>query len=234
MREAEADREAPTYRARLRYRLPGLNPGEMEAGRLRAAQFNAIRGLEESLSRGDQRSLIQMATGAGKTYAAVAAVYRLLRYAKAQRVLFLVDRNNLGAQALAEFANFTTPDDGRKFIELYNVDQLTGSTVLASTKVAISTIQRLAMRLSGQELGNPADYTDISAFEEEERDPAATPVGVTYNSDLPPEAFDLIIIDECHRSIYGKWRPVLEYFDAHLEALPRLRWRRLSGSSIRT
>lgn len=219
MREAETDGEAPTYRARLRSHLPPLEREEVTTGRLRSAQFNAITGLEDALSRGDQRSLIQMATGAGKTYAAVAAVYRLLRYARAQRVLFLVDRNNLGTQALAEFSNFTTPDDGRKFIELYNVDLLTGSTVLASTKVAISTIQRLAMLLSGQEPGSPADYADTSAFEEAESEPYTVPVGVSYNAKIPPESFDLIIVDECHRSIYGKWRPVLEYFDAQLLGL---------------
>ncbi len=160
-----------------------------------------------------------MATGAGKTYVAVAAAYRLFKYAKAQRILFLVDRNNLGSQALAEFSNYTTPDDGRKFIELYNADQLTNSTVLTSTKVAISTIQRLAMLLSGQEPGDIADYTDLSAFEEEERSAPVAAINVTYSPRLPPEAFDLIIIDECHRSIYGKWRPVLEYFDAHLVGL---------------
>jgi type I restriction enzyme R subunit len=220
MREAEADGDARTYRARLRHRLPVLDyEEEVGRGRLRAAQFNAVSGLEGALSRGDQRSLIQMATGAGKTYAAVAAVYRLLRYARAQRVLFLVDRNNLGTQALAEFSNFTTPDDGRKFIELYNADVLTGSTVLASTKVAISTIQRLAMLLSGQEPGSPTDYDDPSTFEEAEGEPFTEPVGVSYNAKLPPESFDLVIVDECHRSIYGKWRPVLEYFDAQLVGL---------------
>lgn len=219
IREAEADPLAPTYRARLRERLPKLDYNEVSAGRLRSAQFDAVYGLEAALRRGDPRSLVQMATGAGKTYAAVAATYRLLKYAKAQRILFLVDRNNLASQALAEFTNYTTPDDGRKFTELYNVDQLTGSTVLASTKVAISTIQRLAMLLSGEEPGDPADYTDTSAFEEGERELLASPVSVMYSHVLPPEAFDLIIIDECHRSIYGKWRSVLEYFDAHLVGL---------------
>ncbi|MEU1921096.1 DEAD/DEAH box helicase family protein [Streptomyces albogriseolus] len=219
IREAEADAAAPTYRARIRERLPKLDPAEVAAGRLRPAQFEAVHGLEESLRRGDQRSLIQMATGAGKTYAAVTAAYRLLKHAKAQRILFLVDRNNLGSQALTEFTNYTTPDDGRKFTELYNVDQLTGSTVLDSSKVVISTIQRLSRLVSGQEPGDPDDYSDSSAFEEEERGTATAAAEVTYSRRLPPESFDLIIIDECHRSIYGRWRSVLEYFDAHLVGL---------------
>ena len=91
-----------------------------------------------------------MATGAGKTYAAATFSYRLLRYAKAERILFLVDRNNLGNQARSEFENYDTPDDGRKFTELYNVQQLTGSDMLASSKVVISTIQRLYLGLVRQ------------------------------------------------------------------------------------
>ncbi|MFE2930708.1 DEAD/DEAH box helicase family protein [Streptomyces sp. NPDC059278] len=220
MREADADLDAPTYRHRIRERVPELDYREVVTGRLRPAQFEAVHGLEAALRRGDRRSLIQMATGAGKTYAAVTAAYRLLKHAKAQRILFLVDRNNLGAQAHAEFTNYTTPDDGRKFTELYNVDQLTGSTVLESSKVVISTIQRMSKMLAGQEPGPLDDYSDVSPFEEDEEDlnPGA-PVSVTYSANLPPESFDLIIIDECHRSIYGKWRAVIEYFDAHLVGL---------------
>ncbi|MFE4370583.1 DEAD/DEAH box helicase family protein [Streptomyces sp. NPDC056835] len=219
IREAEADAAAPTYRARIRERLPKLDPAEVAAGRLRPAQFDAVQGLEDSLRRGDRRSLIQMATGAGKTFAAVTSTYRLLKYAKAQRILFLVDRNNLGTQALAEFTNYTTPDDGRKFTELYNVDQLTGSTVLDSSKVVISTIQRLSRLVAGQEPGDLDDYSELSAFEEEERGITASAADAVYNESLPPESFDLVIIDECHRSIYGRWRSVLEYFDAHLVGL---------------
>ncbi|MFC9051275.1 type I restriction endonuclease subunit R [Streptomyces anthocyanicus] len=220
MREAEANREAPTYRARLRSRLPALDPAEVASGRLRPAQFDAVNGLELALRRNSPRSLIQMATGAGKTYTAVTACYRLLKYAKADRILFLVDRNNLGNQALSEFSNYTTPDDGRKFTELYNVDQLTGTGMLASSKVVVSTIQRLSRILSGQENVDARDYSEPSAFEAEEKgEDGDRPVGVSYNRRLPPESFDLIIIDECHRSIYGKWRSVLEYFDAHLLGL---------------
>ncbi|RSS82944.1 DEAD/DEAH box helicase [Streptomyces sp. WAC06614] len=220
MREADADLGAPTYRARLRERLPALDYQDVVSGRLRPAQFDAVQGLEAALRRGDRRSLIQMATGAGKTYTAVTAAYRLLKHAKAQRILFLVDRNNLGAQAHSEFTNYTTPDDGRKFTELYNVDQLTGSTVLESSKVVISTIHRVAKLLKGEDPGPSDDYSDVSSFEEEEEavDPGA-PAAVIYNDRLPPESFDLIIIDECHRSIYGKWRAVIEYFDAHLVGL---------------
>ena len=180
---------------------------------LRPAQFDAVGGIEASLAGGNySRSLVQMATGAGKTYLAVTECYRLLKYGNFNRVLFLVDRNNLGDQTLREFRDFSTPGDGRKFTELYNVAKLTSAGMAGSTKVAISTIQRVFSVLRGHEVPDEDD-DGIDEFTPD------TPVTVEYNPDLPPEAFDLIIVDECHRSIYGVWRGVLEYFDAHLVGL---------------
>jgi type I restriction enzyme R subunit len=209
--EAEADPSAPTLRARMR-RLPQtfLDPGP-----LRPAQITAITGLERSLAKDDPRALIQMATGAGKTYTVVSETYRLLKHAGAKRVLFLVDRNNLGSQAATEFENFDTPDDGRKFTELYVVQRLAGDSVLGSAHVVVSTVQRLWLALTGRDVPS-ADDNDQSL---DRYDMVDEPVEVQYNADLPPETFDLIVVDECHRSIYGKWRAVLEYFDAHLVGL---------------
>ncbi|WP_343965905.1 DEAD/DEAH box helicase family protein, partial [Streptosporangium amethystogenes] len=201
--DAEQDPQAPTYRAKLRLRLP-----ELIIEGLRPAQIEAIHGLEDSLAANRPRALIQMATGAGKTYTAATFSYRLLKHAKAERILFLVDRNNLGTQARTEFENYNTPDDGRKFTELYNVQQLTGSDMLASSKVVVSTIQRLFQVLTGK----PITDDDLSYEVEGEID-------VRYKADFPPESFDLIIVDECHRSIYGQWRKVLTYFDAPLVGL---------------
>jgi type I restriction enzyme R subunit len=209
MREAEDDPDAPTLRARLHRGLP-----ELADDRLRPAQDRSVRGLEESLRRDRPRALIQMATGAGKTYAAVTSSYRLLKHAGFERVLFLVDRNNLGKQAHTEFTNYVTPDDGRKFSELYNVQRLAGAGMLGSSKVVISTVQRLHAMLRGQEPLDPD--VDDEAYDAYDRD---EPVEVGYNPAVPPETFDLIIVDECHRSIYGTWRTVLEYFDAYVVGL---------------
>ncbi|MFE7781777.1 type I restriction endonuclease subunit R [Streptomyces nigrescens] len=219
MRQADEDPQAPSYRARLQTRLP-----ELDVRELRPAQIDAVRGVENSVSRGkgqqgmgQSRSLVQMATGAGKTFTAVTFSYRMLKHARAERVLFLVDRNNLGAQALAEFENYTTPDSGRKFAELYNVQRLGANGMNASAKVVISTVQRLYMELTGQTLPN--------AVPEGEGDEADLPydipadIAVGYNPGIPPESFDLVVVDECHRSIYGKWRSVLEYFDAPIVGL---------------
>ncbi|MEV7964915.1 DEAD/DEAH box helicase family protein [Sphaerisporangium sp. NPDC088356] len=131
MRTAEEDEAAQTLHAKLHRGLPEL----VEKG-LRPAQARAVRGFEASLQRNAPRSLIQMATGAGKTYTAVTSSYRLLRHAGAYRILFLVDRNNLGKQAYTEFTNYVTPDDGRKFSDLLNVQRLANADMLGSSEVA--------------------------------------------------------------------------------------------------
>ncbi|MFV0129019.1 DEAD/DEAH box helicase family protein [Streptomyces sp. HMX112] len=214
MRRADKTPVAPTFRAALR-RLPMLEPNG-----LRLAQIDAISGLEKSLGEDRSRALIQMATGAGKTFTAVAQTYRLLKHAKARRVLFLVDRNNLGRQAYDEFRKFTTPDDGRKLSDIYNVDRLGAAGLQDTSSVVICTIQKMYSLLRGETLvdDEQADETsDSTAYE----DTYATdlPIEVSYNPKVPIESFDLIIVDECHRSIYGLWRGVLEYFDAHLVGL---------------
>ncbi|MEI2611646.1 MAG: type I restriction-modification enzyme R subunit C-terminal domain-containing protein [Candidatus Promineifilaceae bacterium] len=96
-----------------------------------------------------------MATGSGKTFTAVNFIYRLIKHADARRVLFLVDRNNLGKQANNEFVQFETPDDGRKFADLYNIRHLNNNALDVSrdvNRVYISTIQRLYAMLKDEEL----------------------------------------------------------------------------------
>ena len=205
------ERNAGTLRGGVQL-LPDLDPRG-----LWPAQADAVRGLEVSLREGRPRALIQMATGAGKTFTAVNAIYRLVRCAGARRVLFLVDRANLGRQAVREFEGFDAPDDGRKFTELYNVRRLASSRLdmaaEGATKVHVSTIQRLYSLLRGEELA--ADLDERSGFEAEPE----RPVEVVYNPAVPVESYDVIVVDECHRSIYGVWRQVLEYFDAFLVGL---------------
>ena len=155
-----------------------------------------------------------MATGSGKTFAAVTSVYRLLKFAKAKRVLFLVDRNNLGTQALKEFQNYTTPDSGRKFKELYEIQHLQSHTI-ENVDVVITTIQRMYSMLKGEKEFN-AENEEASQFESPKDDDE---VEIEYNENVPIESFDFIIIDECHRSIYHKWKHALQYFDAFLIGL---------------
>jgi type I restriction enzyme R subunit len=206
VRESENNKQA-TWRGRV-HTIP-----DTEGYDLRPASRRAVIAIEESLKANQHsRSLVQMATGAGKTRMAVTESYRLLKHGGFTRVLFLVDRNNLGDQTLREFRDFTTPDDGRKFTDLYNVDKLTGSGMVGSSAVVISTIQRVFSVLKGRPV-TEEDDPDVDGFVPD------APVEVQYNAELPPEAFDLVIVDECHRSIYGLWRGVIEYFDAHIIGL---------------
>jgi type I restriction enzyme R subunit len=207
-RQISADPDKPTFRARLRS-MPELNPRG-----LWEVQARAIANLEQSLREDHPRSLIQMATGSGKTFTAANISYRLIKHADATRVLFLVDRKNLGKQAKQEFDQFVIPDTHRKFSAEYNVKHLTSNTIDTTARVCISTVQRIYSILRGEETMDE-EQDEHSVYEL----PVSQPVEVTYRPNLPPDAFDIIIIDECHRSIYGLWRQVLEYFDAHLIGL---------------
>ncbi len=208
VRKVHENPAAPTLRHRLT-KLPPLN----EEG-LRSAQVTAIRNLERSLAENRPRALIQMATGAGKTFAAANIAYRLVKFAGARRVLFLVDRANLGRQTLKEFQAFTVPDANRKFTELYNVQHLSSNVIDPVARVTITTIQRLYSTLKGEEELEP-ELDEHSSYDLT----PAEPVPVEYNPRLPIETFHVVIVDECHRSIYGVWRQVLEYFDAFVIGL---------------
>ena len=217
---------APTFRGRLQ-NLPPLNEGKMWS-----AQIEAVKCLEESLAQDKPRALIQMATGSGKTFTAINAIYRLIKFAKGRRVLFLVDRANLAKQALKEFQAFETPDDGRKFTELYNVSRLESNAIDPVNKVVITTIQRLYSILSGEPEFD-AENEEGSLFEVGSALDKQPPKVVTYNARIPIEFFDIIITDECHRSIYNLWRGVLEYFDANNIIGMITAGRRIASTTVR-
>lgn len=182
---------------------------------LRDCQITAINNLEASLKENRPRALVQMATGSGKTFTAITTIYRLLKHAKVNRVLFLVDTKNLGEQAEQEFMAYMPTDDNRKFTELYNVQRLKSSYVATDSQVCISTIQRLYSLLKGEELDESAEETNPNETSWEKR----PQVPVAYNAKIPIEFFDVVVIDECHRSIYNLWKQVLEYFDSFLVGL---------------
>jgi len=199
-----------TLRAKLRNMPLLITEG------LRGCQIEAIHNLEKSFTDARPRTLIQMATGSGKTFTAVSFIYRLIKFANAKRILFLVDRNNLGRQTKKEFQQYATPDDGRKFTELYNVQHLTSNTIDPVSKVCITTIQRLYSMLKGEtEYDTELEEQSIFNLSPQE----TKPFEVSYNPGIPIETFDFIITDECHRSIYNLWRQVLEYFDAFIIGL---------------
>ncbi len=205
----ELQHPGSTVRAKLCNLPPLITDG------LRPAQITAIRNLEKSLAEGRPRALIQMASGGGKTYTACNFIYRLIKHADARRVLFLVDRSNLGRQTLKEFQQFRTPEEHRAFTELYNVQHMQSNKLDDVARVCITTIQRLYAMLRGVELDPAAEEQsgfDAALLQKE-------PVPVEYNPRLPIETFDFIVTDECHRSIYNLWRQVLEYYDAFIIGL---------------
>lgn len=171
---------------------------------LRDCQYEAISELESSFRAGQNRALLVLATGAGKTYTACMAAYRFLAYTPMKRILFLVDRNNLGKQAEGEFGMFRLTENGDPFNTIFTVNRLKSNKVPSDSNVVISTIQRLFSLLTGKEITDTDDDDD---------DPTTGEVELSGSIQLPPDFFDLIIIDECHRSIYGNWRKVLEYFN---------------------
>jgi type I restriction enzyme R subunit len=195
----------------LRKRLLDLPSLQTEG--LRDCQINAITKLETSFKENRPRALIQMATGSGKTFTAITAIYRLLKYAKAKRILFLVDTKNLGEQAEQEFMSFVPNDDNRKFTELYSVQRLKSSYIASDSQVCISTIQRLYSVLKGTELDENAEETNPNESRWLSGQPKEIPP-IEYDGKMPIEFFDFIVIDECHRSIYNLWKQVLEYYDA--------------------
>ncbi len=188
---------------------------ELETDGFRPAQIKAIKNLESSFKQNKPRALIQMATGAGKTFTAASFIYRLLKFAKAHRILFLVDTKNLGEQAEQEFMKFVPQDDNRKFTELYNVQRLSSSYIASDAQVCISTIQRLYSILKGEELDDKAEEENPNESSWKPKEP----LPVVYNEKYGIETFDFIVIDECHRSIYNLWQQVLDYFDSYLVGL---------------
>lgn len=182
----------------------------------RKCQIKAINNLDASFADNRPKALVQMATGAGKTFTAITAAYRLLKYGKMNRILFLVDTKSLGEQAEREFLAYIPNDDPRNFSQLYGVRRLKNSYIPNDVQICISTIQRMYSILKGEELDEGAEEVPFAEYVTAE---SKAPKEVVYNEKYPPEFFDCIIVDECHRSIYNVWSQVLSYFDAFIIGL---------------
>ncbi|MDR4481025.1 MAG: type I restriction-modification enzyme R subunit C-terminal domain-containing protein [Nitrospira sp.] len=201
--------ESPlTFLGRLRHMPPLIDV-------LWPPKPQAIKNIEQSLRDNRPRSLVQMATGSGKTLLAIVLAYRLLKFAGARRILFLVDRGNLADQTLKEFQQYVSPYNNWKFGEEFIVQRLAGNTLDTTARVCISTIQRMYSMLKGRDLSDEDEEASVSGLERLFKQPEP----IDYNPAIPIETFDIIVTDECHRSIYNLWAQVLEYFDAHLIGL---------------
>ena len=183
----------------------------LEKRGLRDCQYKAETKLEESLKLGNKKNLAVLATGAGKTYLACLASYRLLNYTQTKRILFLADRNNLAKQALSEFSLFDRTENMQQMGNLYTIKRLRKENDV-NADIVISTIQKLFAVLTGQAIqdGNEDEEDELAKKNEEKESKDVVELGNDLK--LPPDYFQLIIVDECHRSIYGKWKKVLDYF----------------------
>ncbi len=178
---------------------------------LRDCQYNAEVSLEESFKNGKKKALAVLATGSGKTYLACLASYRLLNYTPVKRILFLVDRNNLARQTESEFSLFDRTEKQQPLSSLYQINRLKKAEDILGD-VVISTIQKLFAVLTGQAItDDDEDKEDEMSFNRDnEKNVKAVELGDDLK--LPSDYFQFIIVDECHRSIYGKWKAVLDYF----------------------
>ncbi|MCF6174661.1 MAG: DEAD/DEAH box helicase family protein [Victivallaceae bacterium] len=190
--------------------------------RLRPYQIKAIEATEQALTNGKIKMLMAMATGTGKTFTVISSIYRLLKSGYAKRILFLVDRRVLAAQTVSAISAFETLS-GLKLDKEYEVysqkfrrEDFDGDTTFnpqilpeeylttpqeKHAFIYVSTIQRMSINL----LGNTALENFDGDFDADKLD-------------IPINAFDVIIADECHRGYSAKesstWKYVLDYFDA--------------------
>ena len=185
---------------------------KLEKNTLRDCQFKAETEFEKSIRTGKRKSLAVLATGSGKTYLACLASYRLLNYTPAKRILFLVDRNNLARQTESEFSQFDLTENKREMNGLYDIRRLKHSDDIKGD-IVISTIQKLFSIMTGQALYDEDEDAEDERNAEEEDKNDSNVISLGDGLTIPPDYFQFIIVDECHRSIYGKWRAVLDYFN---------------------
>lgn len=177
-------------------------------------QVRAIQEIDKAFLDGKKRALLYLATGAGKTFTACNLCFRYLKFTNVKRVLFLADRNNLCKQAHDEFSAFTLPRTGDTFVNKYTVDRLKNNDPLETSNVEICTIQRLFSYLSGNKINDKnCAKEDEEQDEKLEKGETGKKIVLPPNPKLPKDFFDLIIVDECHRSIYSNWGAVLNYFE---------------------
>lgn len=178
---------------------------------LRDCQYNAECKFEKSIKQREKNALAILATGSGKTYLACLAAYRLLNYTPTRRVLFLADRNNLARQAETEFKLFNKTEKQQSLNDLYTINRLTKPDKI-NGDIIISTIQKLFAVLTGQSTDETNEDENNLNFDETDEQKAESEIDLGKDIKLPSDYFQFIIVDECHRSIYGKWQSVLKYF----------------------
>ena len=184
---------------------------KLEKRTLRDCQYNAELKFEESIKNGQKRNLAVLATGSGKTFLACLSSYRLLNYTSTRKILFLVDRNNLARQTESEFSQFDMTENRREMNALYDIKRLKREGDLKGD-IVISTIQKLFSIMTGQAVSDESEDAEDERLAQSEESDDGNVIQIGDSIKISPDYFQFIIIDECHRSIYGKWKAVLDYF----------------------
>ena len=186
----------------------------IEKNGLRDCQYRAEVNLEASFKEGKKKALAVLATGSGKTYLACLASYRFLEYTPStKRILFLADRNNLANQAKTEFCLFDRTETGQQLKDLYAITRLKKEDDIKGD-IVISTIQKLYAVLTGQTLSDCDEDSEDELDQADREKHSKEIIALGNDLKLPPDYFQFIIVDECDRSIYGRWRAVLDYFNS--------------------
>jgi type I restriction enzyme M protein len=191
----------------FRSRLQNMAP--LKQGKLRSYQFEGLQALEQSLAQQHPRALIQMATGRGKTYTLTHSIYRLLKYTNAKRILYIVDIPIAKKYAIDAFEqNVVEQDDQNNlfeiqptFADMYNIQPVDNHILYPTEHVYVAMPEDIYPLLAETQPTSVTTYDDGS-------------VPIKYNTNLPIEYFDVIVLAESERVKYSIWKPLLEYFDA--------------------
>lgn len=193
---------------------------------LRDYQLRAIDAAEQAIKNGQQKVLLAMATGTGKTRTVLGMMYRFLKSGRFRRILFLVDRNALGTQALDVFQDVKL-EELQSLNDIYSISGLADKEIEHETRVHVATVQGMVKRI----LYNEGDASMPSVTD-----------------------YDLVIVDEAHRGyildremgddeqLYrdqrdyqSKYREVIDYFQAvkiALTATPALQTTEIFGKPV--
>jgi len=202
----EHGRRGATLQERLWINMP---PVEEEG--LSLEQCDAIAALERSLRKNNSRVLIQMKDASRRKATALHLIDRLLRFADARRVLFLVNSANIDREVHHAFQEYRSPYLKAASTSIHPV-QLIADAIDTSAKVCITTLPRMQSLLNTASRPKPTE-----ALSPEEIFETVAPL--QYNPDLPIETFDIVVIDTCNASLTRHFRRVLDYFDAYVIGL---------------
>ena len=188
-------------------------------------QIRAVEATEKALADGHRSILLSMATGTGKTRTLLAMIYRFLAAKRFKRILFLVDRNVLGKQALDVFKDVKL-EDLQTLYNIYPINSLSEKTIEKETKIQLSTVQAMVRRIlynEAEDMPSVSDY-DLVIVDEAHR-------GYILDKEMSEDEFAF----RNQEDFSSKYTMVVDFFDAvkiAVTATPALHTTELFGKPI--